>query len=274
MVALWIVTGLTRGIALPLAGVAGGLCLAAPPAQDPHGLLVRRRDGADRRAVRHSQSRVSGSLVARGQRLAGARSIHGERAEVDINIDLSRNIGASMELRLLAGRLPALYGAARAHFPLAFAARRHGEDLDRFEPGGARLEGCLRQKRRAGLGERAELEDGERPPRQCWARSWAGFGPEGRRSRRSRTRCDGCGRRSFLLVVVPAVARLRATLRQPLLPALIVIWFFFQASSLLAVNEGRYRKPLEGLLVAQVLALLDSSRAWPLGDFGGRGAAP
>ena len=64
----------------------------------------------------------------------------------------------------------------------------------------------------------------------------------------------------FLLVVILAVARPHATLKRPLLPALIVTWFFFQASSLLAVNEGRYRKPLEGLLVAQVLALLDSSR--------------
>jgi hypothetical protein len=62
----------------------------------------------------------------------------------------------------------------------------------------------------------------------------------------------------FLLVMGAAVARPRQTLARPLLPLLIATWFAFQAVSLVVVNEGRYRKPLEGLLIAQALVLLDS----------------
>ena len=61
----------------------------------------------------------------------------------------------------------------------------------------------------------------------------------------------------FVLVMAVAAFRFRKMLARPLLPMLIVTWFGFQAVSLLAVNEGRYRKPLEGLLVAQVLVLCD-----------------
>jgi hypothetical protein len=61
----------------------------------------------------------------------------------------------------------------------------------------------------------------------------------------------------FLLVLGWATVRWRATLARPLLPILIVTWFLFQAVSLVSVNEGRYRKPLEGLLIAELLVLLD-----------------
>jgi hypothetical protein len=47
---------------------------------------------------------------------------------------------------------------------------------------------------------------------------------------------------------------------QPLLPLLIAVWFFFQGWLLIAVNEGRYRKPAEGLLIAQVLVLAETWR--------------
>lgn len=46
-------------------------------------------------------------------------------------------------------------------------------------------------------------------------------------------------------------------LRQPLVPLLIAVWLWLQALSLVAVNEGRYRLPLEGLLLVQALVLLD-----------------
>jgi hypothetical protein len=61
----------------------------------------------------------------------------------------------------------------------------------------------------------------------------------------------------FLLVLGAAAARYRTTLARPLLPMLISVWFLVQALSLLVVNEGRYRKPLEGLLIAEMLVLLD-----------------
>lgn len=61
----------------------------------------------------------------------------------------------------------------------------------------------------------------------------------------------------MLAVLLVAAVRFRDTLARPLLPVLIVTWFVFQAPSLVAVNEGRYRKPLEGLLVVQVLVLVE-----------------
>lgn len=49
--------------------------------------------------------------------------------------------------------------------------------------------------------------------------------------------------------------RWRDIVAKPLVPALIVTWFCFQAVSLISVNEGRYRKPLEGLLIVQALLM-------------------
>ncbi len=64
----------------------------------------------------------------------------------------------------------------------------------------------------------------------------------------------------FLCVVSISLLRWRDCLQKPLLPLLIIIWFFFQAWLLVSVNEGRYRKPAEGLLIAQTLVLIDCFR--------------
>jgi hypothetical protein len=58
--------------------------------------------------------------------------------------------------------------------------------------------------------------------------------------------------------------------RERLLPALILTWFVFQGLLPIAVNEGRYRKPFEGLLIAQCLLLLSGGgrRASSAGDKG------
>ncbi len=50
----------------------------------------------------------------------------------------------------------------------------------------------------------------------------------------------------------------RQVLRRPLLPAAIALWIFCQGWLLLVPNEGRYRKPIEGLLVAYTLVLADT----------------
>lgn len=60
-----------------------------------------------------------------------------------------------------------------------------------------------------------------------------------------------------------AVRRVDAIRRAPLVPALILCWILLQGCSLLAINEGRYRKPLEGFLIAQALLFLDWRRAAP-----------
>ena len=61
----------------------------------------------------------------------------------------------------------------------------------------------------------------------------------------------------LLLTACVFFRRFRENLREPLLPLLIAVWLFFQAWMLLVPNEGRYRKPFEGMLVAEVLLLVD-----------------
>ena len=57
------------------------------------------------------------------------------------------------------------------------------------------------------------------------------------------------------LAVVVLVWRRRKHLQDAhvILPALLVTWFLVQGVFPLSVNEGRYRKPFEGLLVAQLI---------------------
>lgn len=64
----------------------------------------------------------------------------------------------------------------------------------------------------------------------------------------------------FFLVIAWSCKDWRACIERPLICILIVVWFYFQCLTMLCVNEGRYRKPLEGLLIAQVLLLVDSRR--------------
>lgn len=52
----------------------------------------------------------------------------------------------------------------------------------------------------------------------------------------------------------------RSQRRRLLLPALLVTWFVVQGLVPLAVNEGRYRKPFEGLAIAQMVLLFGTCR--------------
>jgi hypothetical protein len=63
----------------------------------------------------------------------------------------------------------------------------------------------------------------------------------------------------FLICMIGTLAMWRR-LPDRLLPSLIVVWFIVQGLLPLAVNEGRYRKPVEGLLVGQSLLLLSVMR--------------
>lgn len=64
----------------------------------------------------------------------------------------------------------------------------------------------------------------------------------------------------FVLVLAWSCKDWQACRRQPLICILIAVWFYFQCMTLLTVNEGRYRKPFEGLLITQVLLLVDHRR--------------
>ncbi|MFT3869272.1 MAG: hypothetical protein QM715_12510 [Nibricoccus sp.] len=59
----------------------------------------------------------------------------------------------------------------------------------------------------------------------------------------------------FVAVVAIGAARWRILLRYPLLPLLIATWLFFQVGMLVSGSEGRYRKPFEGLLIAHAVIL-------------------
>ncbi|RYZ83677.1 MAG: hypothetical protein EOO68_32685 [Moraxellaceae bacterium] len=47
-----------------------------------------------------------------------------------------------------------------------------------------------------------------------------------------------------------------------LFPSMIIAWFFVQAVLPISVNEGRYRKPFEGLIVVYLILL--ASRTGPI----------
>lgn len=64
----------------------------------------------------------------------------------------------------------------------------------------------------------------------------------------------------LLGLTIVAVWRYRYILQQPLIPLLILVWLLVQSISLLAINEGRYRKPMEGLLITQALLFFDLSK--------------
>jgi hypothetical protein len=51
--------------------------------------------------------------------------------------------------------------------------------------------------------------------------------------------------------------------RERLLPALLLTWIVVQGLVPLSLNEGRYRKPFEGLLIVQALVLAGGTRTWP-----------
>jgi hypothetical protein len=62
-----------------------------------------------------------------------------------------------------------------------------------------------------------------------------------------------------VICLVMTLARWRSE-RERLLPSLLLTWFIVQGLLPISVNEGRYRKPFEGLLIAQCLLLAAGRR--------------
>ncbi len=60
---------------------------------------------------------------------------------------------------------------------------------------------------------------------------------------------------AFLLVLVWTLVSRRRMRDHWLLPVVILAWFIVQGLLPISVNEGRYRKPFEGLLIAQIVLL-------------------
>ena len=64
----------------------------------------------------------------------------------------------------------------------------------------------------------------------------------------------------FIVCLIWAVARLRRREPVSMLPALIAVWLLFQVFLMISVNEGRYRFPLTGLLIGQVVFLVGTRK--------------
>lgn len=62
----------------------------------------------------------------------------------------------------------------------------------------------------------------------------------------------------FLVLAAATVLQWRVILARPFLPVAIATWIFLQGALLVVPNEGRYRKPMEGLFVAWALTLVDA----------------
>ncbi|HNG61671.1 MAG TPA: hypothetical protein PKZ52_17745, partial [Cellvibrionaceae bacterium] len=60
----------------------------------------------------------------------------------------------------------------------------------------------------------------------------------------------------FIFAIIVLIKDAKKLRRQWLLTAVIAAWFVVQGLIPIAINEGRYRKPLEGLLVAQIVLWL------------------
>jgi 4-amino-4-deoxy-L-arabinose transferase-like glycosyltransferase len=65
----------------------------------------------------------------------------------------------------------------------------------------------------------------------------------------------------FAVLLIASACWWRILIARPLLPIALATWLFFQGCMLVVPNEGRYRKPLEGLFVAWALTLVDARLA-------------
>lgn len=81
---------------------------------------------------------------------------------------------------------------------------------------------------------------------------------------------------AFLVAIIWTFMIRRRLRHQWLLPSLIAAWFIVQGLLVISLNEGRYRKPFEGLIVAQFVLLAGARRGqtksgrpycWDFGPF-------
>ncbi len=251
MVALWVVTGLTRGIAVPLGGMAAGLVWLRHPYKirtAACSLLVVVAMVVPF-AIRNHDFLGVWSPIGTGW----PSQVYTESGRKEIHLDLTRN-GAYWTYGFGS---PSLYTK-----PLAPLSNWESKRSGRVDVSIDLAKGAADWK---AAYDRNVVRGWERARLRLENVIFVMLGPSWPDTdARSRVAMAANGMRwiwapLFLGVLVMAAVRFRVTLRRPLVPVLIVVWFVFQGVSLLAVNEGRYRKPLEGLLVAEVLALLDSA---------------
>jgi hypothetical protein len=253
MVALWVVTGLTRGIAVPLGGLASlGVWLGLPnKVRSASAALLMFLLMTVPFAIRNHHIMHLWSPLGTGW----PSQVYAESGKQDIHLDLSGD-GASWSYGFGS---PSFYAKQLA--PLSnWASGRNGvlKVTINLEKGAQDWQTAYHDNAVHGR-ERLRLR-WENLIFVMLGPSWPDNAPGSQVAAAAMT-MRWIWAPLFLLVVGAAIVRRRLVWRRPLVPTLIATWFVFQAVSLVAVNEGRYRKPLEGLLIVQVLVLLDTRRA-------------
>jgi hypothetical protein len=271
-IALWLAAGLTRGICLPLGAVAMGM-------------LWFQQDGKWAKLALGTGLLAAVFVPLAGRSWSGAHLVspHG--------------IGRLAHLYLVAGtRSMAIDftrngGRERWHYEFVSPSMNHAplapwSDWPRPREGETRVSIDLDkgaedwQVARDGLpswkGERALRLTAENLVHLFVGPSWPDTDIEGKLRR-------GVGQWNYWMrwLWAPlAVACLMVLLmrwrrqRDWLLPALLGTWIVVQGVLPLSLNEGRYRKPFEGLLIAQCLALVAGTRARHRGPRDGREGEP
>jgi hypothetical protein len=249
MVALWTLTGLTRAIALPLAGVAGlAVWLYHPKKLRTaawSALVVAAMMGPF--AVRNYSYMNLWSPMGTGY----LNSIYAQSGRKNIELDIARD-GARWGYVFGS---PSLYAPQLA--PLStWASERTGTVKVKVDLRNGAEDWEAASKRTAQHGAELERLRWENLILLMLGDSWPDNNPEYPVAVAS-TQMRWIWAPLFVVVLLASAISYRATRQKPLLPLLIVTWFVFQGCFLFAINEGRYRKPLEGMLVAQVLVLVE-----------------
>lgn len=253
MVALWTLTGMTRGIAIPMAGVAGAWVWLRQPAKGRKllwsGLIVAALMGPIA-ARNHYYFNLASPLGS-----GWLNQIYAESGQRDINIQMRRD-GARWGYQFGS---PSYY--AKQFTPISnWTPQRRDVARIRVDlrKGAADWKAASTATAKRGW-ERLRLRL-ENVLLVMFGESWPDNNPAYPMARAA-TALRWVWAPAMLLLLALAVVRRSDTLRRPLLPLLMVTWFVFQAPSLYAVNEGRYRKPLEGLVIVQMLVVIDAALA-------------
>lgn len=252
MVGFWTLTGLTRGIAIPLAGVSALLVWLYHPQKLRSALWSAVMVTAVLAPLAYRNHHLFYLWAPHGN--GWLNKIYAESGAREIKLHLFRN-GAQWEYGFGSPSID-----ARPFEPLSDWTSQRAGTVDvtvDFTQGTKDWKTALDASAKHGI-ERWHLHV-ENLIYLFFANSWPDNNPDyltGRLANLSRWLWAP----AFLLMVVASAIHWREVLARPYLPLLIAVWLFFQGWMLLVPNEGRYRKPLEGLLIVQMLVLIDSKR--------------
>lgn len=252
-VGIWLLAGLTRGICLPLAGVAMTW------------LWLKQGNKLEKSAASIALSlAIMGPLAARSWVAAGLIAPHGngELAQLynragtlSISIDFTR----SGVLRWTGGfTSPALLRSPFEPFSEWRTRREWDAHFTIDLNAGSRDWKAAKQSLPPWDFARVVWLTGDNLIHLFFSQTWPDTNPE-----RSIGKLNYWLRWIWapltLLCAVTTLVRWRSQ-NERLLPTLLLTWFVVQGLLPISVNEGRYRKPFEGLLIAQCLLLAAGRR--------------